>query len=100
MNIWRGHGDQWKAEVEGVTAKGYNVILSSPWYLNYISYAKDWPGVCKLKSCLFLCFTQLFPFQYRSKQTLLLMSGKVDGRMKWQKSQNLVIIQFCLVPGI
>ena len=46
VNIWRGHGDQWKAEAKGVTGKGYKVILSSPWYLNYISYAADWPPVC------------------------------------------------------
>uniref|UniRef100_A0A7M5XP63 Beta-hexosaminidase n=1 Tax=Clytia hemisphaerica TaxID=252671 RepID=A0A7M5XP63_9CNID len=47
VNIWRGHNDEWKAEAKKITTLGYNVILSSPWYLNYISYAQDWPTYYK-----------------------------------------------------
>ncbi|UYV75455.1 HEXB [Cordylochernes scorpioides] len=37
----------WKAgksmeEIARATKKGHRVIYSSPWYLNYISYGKDW----------------------------------------------------------
>jgi len=28
--------------MESVVRKGYKAILSAPWYLNYISYGRDW----------------------------------------------------------
>lgn len=33
----------WQGEVFNVTAAGFRAIISSPWYLNYISYGLDWP---------------------------------------------------------
>jgi len=33
--------------LQQVLDKGYKVILSSPWYLNYISYGESWKNYYK-----------------------------------------------------
>lgn len=43
IHVWKGNESEYKAELAHVTANGYRTILSSPWYLNYISYGIDWP---------------------------------------------------------
>ena len=40
VNVWKSGGYQ--DELSSVTAQGFDVILSAPWYLNYISYGQDW----------------------------------------------------------
>lgn len=39
MEVWKGGSE---AELARVTANGFKAILSSPWYLDYISYGADW----------------------------------------------------------
>ncbi|XP_035223339.1 beta-hexosaminidase subunit alpha-like isoform X2 [Stegodyphus dumicola] len=39
IHVWK---DNYKSELANVTAAGFNTILSSCWYLNYINYGNDW----------------------------------------------------------
>ncbi|XP_071534652.1 beta-hexosaminidase subunit alpha-like [Panulirus ornatus] len=44
VHIWKNENlpIAWKNELDKVTSRGYHTILSSCWYLNYISYGVDW----------------------------------------------------------
>lgn len=39
IHVWK---DKWQATMGKVIKAGYKTILSSPWYLNYISFSRDW----------------------------------------------------------
>ena len=42
VHVWKWFGTTWQEEMARVTAAGLRVILSAPWYLNYIHYGVDW----------------------------------------------------------
>lgn len=47
VELWKdarneGSNETWQKFALSVANKGYDMILSSPWYLNYISYGEDW----------------------------------------------------------
>lgn len=46
VDVWKGG---WQTTIAKSTAAGYKSILSSPWYLNYISYGEDWPTYYKVE---------------------------------------------------
>lgn len=48
LQIWKSDKD-WKGYVKNATLDGYKVILSSPWYLNYIKYGSDWYDFYKIE---------------------------------------------------
>ena len=44
IHVWKG---PWPKTVSEVTKRDLRVVLSTPWYLNYISYGSDWPKYYK-----------------------------------------------------
>ncbi|QQP57754.1 Beta-hexosaminidase, partial [Caligus rogercresseyi] len=42
INAWKDWGPGWQRLFADATAKGYRVVLTAPWYLNYDSYGSDW----------------------------------------------------------
>ncbi|XP_012726823.2 beta-hexosaminidase subunit beta isoform X1 [Fundulus heteroclitus] len=47
IHVWKGNQEKYQSEMANITSAGYQTLLSSPWYLNRISYGQDWPGYYK-----------------------------------------------------
>ncbi|XP_030642722.1 beta-hexosaminidase subunit beta isoform X2 [Chanos chanos] len=45
IHVWKGSKDQYETEMARVTGAGFHALLSTPWYLNRISYGQDWHGI-------------------------------------------------------
>ncbi|KAJ8261251.1 hypothetical protein COCON_G00169740 [Conger conger] len=45
VQVWKGNEQKYQQEMAAVTAAGFQTILSSPWYLNRISYGQDWKQI-------------------------------------------------------
>uniref|UniRef100_A0A8C2AY99 Beta-hexosaminidase n=1 Tax=Cyprinus carpio TaxID=7962 RepID=A0A8C2AY99_CYPCA len=46
IHVWKGR-PQYQDEMGQVTAAGFRALLSTPWYLNRISYGQDWVNIYK-----------------------------------------------------
>lgn len=42
IHVWKDDPRKYPEEMAYATNLGYQVIISTPWYLNYISYGTDW----------------------------------------------------------
>lgn len=42
VHVWKDDPYPAPEEIANITAQGLQVVLSSCWYLNYISYGSDW----------------------------------------------------------
>lgn len=51
VHVWKGY--KLEEELHNVTGSGYTTILSSPWYLDYISYGQDWQKYYKAEPLSF-----------------------------------------------
>ena len=40
IQVWKGADNTWASYIDNAARQGYNVILSTPWYLSDISYGK------------------------------------------------------------
>ncbi|XP_023132480.1 beta-hexosaminidase subunit beta isoform X1 [Amphiprion ocellaris] len=47
IHVWKGNQQQYQSEMAKVTSSGYHTLLSTPWYLNRISYGQDWHAIYK-----------------------------------------------------
>ncbi|MBN3307850.1 HEXA hexosaminidase, partial [Amia calva] len=49
VHVWKGNMEQYSTEMQDITTGGLKVLLSSPWYLNVISYGQDWQKAYEVK---------------------------------------------------
>ncbi|XP_078252746.1 beta-hexosaminidase subunit beta isoform X2 [Rhinoraja longicauda] len=50
VHVWKGG---YQKEMAAATAAKFHVLVSSPWYLNVISYGQDWRKIYQVEPCNF-----------------------------------------------
>ncbi|XP_053127841.1 beta-hexosaminidase subunit alpha isoform X2 [Hemicordylus capensis] len=53
VHVWKLSAGAYPKEMAQVTKAGYRVLLSAPWYLNYISYGQDWIAAYRVEPLAF-----------------------------------------------
>jgi len=79
VHVWRGGA--WNNTIARSTAAGYRSILSSPWYLNYISYGSDWHNYY---------MTEPLDFKGTDEQKKLVFGGEVCLWAEYIDDTNLI----------
>jgi len=92
VNVWKyhnlptpkapaPHAPTWQNELARVTKAGFLAVLSSPWYLNVISYGADW-----------LQFYQAEPLNFTgsAEQKALVLGGELSMWGEWVDATNLL----------
>ena len=75
VHAWKG---DWKAEMAAITAQKFRALLSTPWYLDLISYGADWHNYYMVEPLAFngkYKFIAIFS-DFRFGQILLSMLGR------------------------
>jgi hexosaminidase len=79
VEVWKSAN--WQQELGAVTKKGFRALLSAPWYLNYISYGKDWPNYYNVEP---------LSFNGTASQDELVMGGEACMWAEYVDSTNLI----------
>jgi len=80
VHVWKGR-NAWQDEMAKVTSKGLHAILSSPWYLNYISYGTDWTKYYMVDP---------LDFDGGEREMSLVLGGEACMWGEWVNSVNLL----------
>lgn len=83
VHVWKGAA--WLQELGAVTRAGLRAVLSSPWYLNHISYGIDWPGFYSIDP---------LAFNGTAQQEALVMGGEACAWAEYIDATNVVARMF------
>ena len=87
VHVWKK--EDWQKVTKEATEDGMKVLLSAPWYLNYISYGIDWHNYYKIDPQ---------DFGGDSSQQRLVLGGEVRVIHKYIMSPHL--FEFLISPPL